>query len=79
MKATGIVRRIDDCVIIGQTVGSLENKGVFADFVQKFRLKIQANGNNRKEIVRYSCLTVDIFGNALGIRRYEHEARSFGL
>ena len=35
MKATGIVRRIDDCVIIGQKVGSLENTGFFADFVQK--------------------------------------------
>lgn len=35
MKATGIVRRIDDCVIIGQKVRSLVNTGNFADFVQE--------------------------------------------
>ena len=34
MKATGIVRRIDACVIIGQTRESRINTGFFADFVQ---------------------------------------------
>jgi len=41
MKATGIVRRIDYCVIIGQKFRSLVNTGVFADFVQNFRTKNQ--------------------------------------
>ena len=39
MKATGIVRRIDYRVIIGTKVRSLENIGVFADFVQILRPK----------------------------------------
>ena len=39
MKATGIERRIDYRVIIGTKVRSLENIGVFADFVQILRPK----------------------------------------
>ena len=39
MKATGIVRRIDYYVIIRAKVRSLENTGVFADFVQNFQNK----------------------------------------
>ena len=33
MKATGIVRRVESCVIIGQTE-KVENSRSFADFVQ---------------------------------------------
>ncbi len=29
MKATGIVRRIEECVILGQTVGNLHEYWVF--------------------------------------------------
>ena len=38
MKATGIVRRIDPCVIIGQNLKDRRNTRVFADFVQSLRL-----------------------------------------
>ncbi len=35
MKATGIVRRIEGCVIITQSLKNRINTGVFADFVQR--------------------------------------------
>ena len=34
MKATGIVRRIEACVIIYPRSQTVENQGVFADFIQ---------------------------------------------
>lgn len=34
MKATGIVRRIDECVIMGQSRETVDMTGFFADFVQ---------------------------------------------
>ena len=36
MKATGIVRRIDECVIIGQKPISRITTGFFNDFCPKF-------------------------------------------
>ena len=39
MKATGIVRRIDPCVIIGQKPTNLITTGFSMIFVQKFHLK----------------------------------------
>lgn len=46
MKATGIVRRIDARVIIGQTRKSRINTGFFADFVQNIKQKSAAFASN---------------------------------
>ena len=42
MKATGIVRRIDSCGILGQKPESLDMTGSPADFVQIEKRKIGA-------------------------------------
>ena len=46
MKATGIVRRIDERVIIRQSPKSRIIAGVFADFVQLSEWKSSAAGLN---------------------------------
>lgn len=55
MKATGIVRRIDYRVIIGTKVRSLENIGVFADFVQIFRPKPNVERSDKIPVLLNMC------------------------
>lgn len=55
MKATGVVRRIDYRVIIGTKVRSLENIGVFADFVQILRPKPNVERSDKISVLLNMC------------------------